>query len=140
MESRFVILARYPSYTNFESQLDLNILEMWGAVLFQTLRRKALPKWLPPSIEIRLPFVGVNIALPLSQSMRAIQECENPSGLGLPVAIASTTDGKERNSKEQDIDAMMNSWQRRSHSLFQALRDSPDPKHREYYALFHKKL
>ena len=50
MDSRFAILARYPSYTNFESQLDLNILEMWGAVLFQTLRRKVLPQWLPPSI------------------------------------------------------------------------------------------
>ena len=41
MESRFVILARYPSYTNFESQLDLNILEMWGAVLFLDLSPKS---------------------------------------------------------------------------------------------------
>ena len=64
----------------------------------QDLRRKVLPQWLPPIIEIRLPFVGINIALPLVQLMRAIQEYEDISGSDLPVAIASTADGKEKNS------------------------------------------
>lgn len=68
MASDFVILGdNIPAISGYQSLL-LNILEMFGCLIFQTLDPKDLKKYLPETMELFLPCCGLNIALPLWQS------------------------------------------------------------------------
>lgn len=73
-ESIWVVLAYLPidevkpEYTG----LLLNIFEMLGALLFQTLTQHALDVYLDPKIERQVGLVGLNIALPIHQPQEAI--------------------------------------------------------------------
>jgi len=48
--------------------LLLNLLEMWGSLVFQTLRENDLLEWLPAAVHCPCSGQHFNVALPLRQS------------------------------------------------------------------------
>ena len=72
MESAFVVLASsLPGESEYQTSL-INIIEMLGCLIFQTLDAKDLRKYLPEEVEVPLTHFGLNIALPLWQSSTRI--------------------------------------------------------------------
>ncbi|KAL8886313.1 MAG: hypothetical protein Q9215_005964 [Flavoplaca cf. flavocitrina] len=69
-EHTWVVLANGPDLSDDSThgQLLLNLLEMIGALMFQTLPAEALDIYLDPSIKRTVSGSGLNIALPLHQS------------------------------------------------------------------------
>ena len=73
MMEEYVILAEtLPDADNLP--LFLNLLEMLGTLLFQTLPEKTLQRYLPPNFPICAPGAHLNIASPLSQGFRDAQK------------------------------------------------------------------
>ena len=73
MVEEYVILAEtLPDTDNLP--IFLNLLEMLGALLFQTLPEKTLRRYLPPSIPICAPGTHLNVASPLSQGVRGAEK------------------------------------------------------------------
>ena len=69
MVEEYVVLAEtLPDTDNLP--LFLNLLEMLGTLLFQTLPEKTLRRYLPPNTPICCPGIHLNVASPLSQGVR----------------------------------------------------------------------
>ncbi|KAJ5875453.1 uncharacterized protein N7473_012800 [Penicillium subrubescens] len=67
-ESIFVTLGTVGHYPRDSSeQLSLNLLEMFGACILQTLKSSDLEFWLPEGFPVRWADRGLNVALPLWQ-------------------------------------------------------------------------
>jgi hypothetical protein len=64
MESQFVLLAELNA-KNPTPGLLLNILEMWCCLIFQTLTKGSLARYLPEDIKARRPGIHLNVATPL---------------------------------------------------------------------------
>jgi hypothetical protein len=50
-----------------DEELVLNISEQLLGTILQALPEKMLPKYLPPGVEVRLPYRGLMVARPMSQ-------------------------------------------------------------------------
>lgn len=69
MNEVFVLISEAPPEVNPEIDwLPLNLLEMWGSLVFQTLRGKDQLEWLPAGVHIPNPGQHLNVALPIRQS------------------------------------------------------------------------
>lgn len=66
MESQFVLLAEFDT-KNHTPGLLLNIIKMWYCLLFQTLTKGDLARYLPEDIEIRCPAIHLIVATPLQK-------------------------------------------------------------------------
>ncbi|KAB8213450.1 hypothetical protein BDV33DRAFT_196915 [Aspergillus novoparasiticus] len=67
MESIFVTLGTSEKPTSVKTQLLLNLLEMWMALVFQTLTSLHLDEYLPDSVNRLWSGHHLNVALPLWQ-------------------------------------------------------------------------
>jgi hypothetical protein len=62
----FCSLGQVPAGIEDE-ELVLNISEQLLGTILQALPEKMLPKYLPPGVEVRLPYRGLMVARPMSQ-------------------------------------------------------------------------
>ncbi len=119
MESAYVILAEAVPPEIQDRDLCLNMLEMWGCLLFQTLQEKDLSEWLDPTNDCPSPGQHLNIALPLHQQRVSSIHIEDHRGqFG---ALRLSTDKAKQDYFWQVV---------RAHH---ALRNSRDPRKRAAY-------
>jgi hypothetical protein len=97
--------------------LLLNLLEMWCCLVFQTLTRNALHKYLPPAKLAPYAGMHLNVALPLHQSTRGEK-------------VNDIFHGDLYHSQDPHVQKYYQSLRHR----FWDLKYSPNLVQREYYA------
>jgi hypothetical protein len=120
MESAFVLLAEIPVSQEVPVPgLLLNVLEMWCCLIFRTLTKKNLEKYLPEDLSIPRSRMHLNVALPLHQEL-ASQD-------------GAVTRKKSFAELFHAADPMIQQYYRSMRKGFWDLKNSDDPKLREYY-------
>lgn len=121
IKSTFVTLAKYDVPQTEEGQLIMNLAEMWMSLVFQTLRTFHLDEFLPNGVESLWSGTHLNVALPLWQGFKDQATRE---------AILDRHDFKQfLHSPDPHIRA----WAEDTRDAYNDLRNSPDPRLREYY-------
>jgi len=92
VNSKTVVLAKFVDLkpNSSHSEQLLNIAEMLGALLFQTLPRETLRRYLPESVEIEYPNVHLNVLSHLLQTRDG-----NISREDMEAALGSLTDSND---------------------------------------------
>lgn len=70
MDDAYVIIAEGFQIVDNDAWFLKNLSEMWGGLVFQTIRAKDLLRWLPTSASCPSPGQHLNVALPLWQGKR----------------------------------------------------------------------
>ncbi|KNG86359.1 hypothetical protein ANOM_007288 [Aspergillus nomiae NRRL 13137] len=123
IESVFVTLGFSEKPTSVKTQLLLNLLEMWMALVFQTLTSVHLDQYLPESVNKLWSGNHLNVALPLWQGFT-----EEDQAVGLAVG--------GRMSFQQHLfsdDPTIRQWAENARDAFNDIRNSPDALLRQYY-------
>lgn len=69
MNDVYVLISEVPPEVNSNTDwMLLNISEMWGSLVFQTLRGNDPLEWLPAGVHVPGPGQHLNVALPIGQS------------------------------------------------------------------------
>ncbi|KAE8418752.1 hypothetical protein BDV36DRAFT_294798 [Aspergillus pseudocaelatus] len=123
MESVFVTLGTSEKPTSAKTQLLLNLLEMWMALVFQTLTSLHLNEYLPESVNRLWSGHHLNVALPLWQGFTEEDQ-----------AVSEAVGG--RISFQQHLfseDPTIRQWAESARDAFNDIRNSPDALLRQYY-------
>ncbi|KAE8335971.1 hypothetical protein BDV24DRAFT_155573 [Aspergillus arachidicola] len=123
MESIFVTLGTSEKPTSVKTQLLLNLLEMWMALVFQTLTSLHLDEYLPDSVNRLWSGHHLNVALPLWQGFTDEDQ-----------AVSEAVGG--RISFQQHLfseDPTIRQWAESARDAFNDIRNSPDALLRQYY-------
>ena len=122
MNDVFVLISEAPPEVNPEIDwLLLNLLEMWGSLVFQTLHEKDLLEWLPAGVHRPSPGQHLNVALPVRQSKVEGNPLDHAMQLERFAQLRFSDDLTQR----QHFWSVVKSWN--------DLRNSPDPAIRAYY-------
>ncbi|OQE46573.1 hypothetical protein PENCOP_c001G02346 [Penicillium coprophilum] len=130
MNSAFVTLAILHAPSSTQTQLILNLAEMWMCLVFQTLTSIHLDAWLPKNTNAIWSGNHLNVALPLWQGFTDTQENK---------AIADAIGGRstfQRYLASEDLD--IRAWAKQTRDAFNDIRNSPDPGIRDYWWDLHK--
>lgn len=130
MKSSFVTLAILNPPSSTQTQLVLNLAEMWMCLVFQTLTSLHLGSWLPKNTNAMWSGNHLNVALPLWQGFTDTQENK---------AIADAIGG--RSTFQQYLaseDLVIRAWAEQTRDAFNDIRNSPDPGIRNYWWDIHK--
>ncbi|OQD66672.1 hypothetical protein PENPOL_c004G04918 [Penicillium polonicum] len=130
MKSAFVTLAILDPPSSTQTQLVLNLAEMWMCLVFQTLTPLHLGSWLPKNTNAMWSGNHLNVALPLWQGFTDTQENK---------AIADAIGG--RSTFQQYLaskDLVIRAWAEQTRDAFNDIRNSPDPGIRNYWWDLHK--
>lgn len=130
MRSTFVTLATLTAPSCAQSQLILNLAEMWMCLVFQTLTSLHLDSWLSDQATAMWSGNHLNVALPLWQGFTNTQENR---------AIADAIGG--RVTFQQYLasqDPVIRTWAQHARGAFNDIRNSPDPGIRNYWWELHK--
>ncbi|KAE8313701.1 hypothetical protein BDV41DRAFT_564118 [Aspergillus transmontanensis] len=111
MESIFVTLGTSEKPTSVKTQLLLNLLEMWMALVFQTLTSLHLDEYLPDSVNRLWLGHHLNVALPLWQGF--------------------TDEDQAQHLFSED--PTIRQWAESARDAFNDIRNSPDALLRQYY-------
>lgn len=129
MKSRFVTVATFAITPSPQTQLILNLAEMWMCLIFQTLTAHHLSFWLPKTASALWSGNHLNVALPLWQGYT--DTAENS-------AIKNAVGG--RLTFQQYLlseDAVIRTWAEDTRDAFNDTRNSPDPGIRKYWWNLH---
>jgi hypothetical protein len=134
-EAQFIVLANVETEEYPYRSLIQNILEMWACLMFFTLLKDDLTKYLPKNVQIPRAMIGLNIALPIWQG------CGERMSTSLWQRHGNDPIANELlNRAQQDEDENQNNlrdlWRIYRRSLrmrFLMLKNSPDQSHRDYY-------
>ncbi|KAJ5954177.1 hypothetical protein N7501_008456 [Penicillium viridicatum] len=130
IKSAFVTLAILDPPSSTQTQLVLNLAEMWMCLVFQTLTSLHLGSWLPKNTNAMWSGNHLNVALPLWQGFTDTQENK---------AIADAIGG--RSTFQQYLaskDLVIQAWAEQTRDAFNDIRNSPDPGIRNYWWDLHK--
>lgn len=130
MKSAFVTLAILDPPSSTQTQLVLNLAEMWMCLVFQTLTSLHLGSWLSKNTNAMWSGNHLNVALPLWQGFTDTQENK---------AIADAIGG--RSTFQQYLaseDLVIRTWAEQTRDAFNDIRNSPDPGIRNYWWDLHK--
>ncbi|OQD91356.1 hypothetical protein PENSOL_c055G08441 [Penicillium solitum] len=130
MKSAFVTLAILDPPSSTQTQLVLNLAEMWMYLVFQTLTSLHLGSWLSKNTNAMWSGNHLNVALPLWQGFTDTQENK---------AIADAIGG--RSTFQQYLaseDLVIRTWAEQTRDAFNDIRNSPDPGIRNYWWDLHK--
>lgn len=116
MQDAWIYLCNIDEDVDVDPRL-LNLLEMWCALVLQTLTRNALERYLPKGK--LAPYAGrhLNVALPLHQNTRGVK-------------VNDVFHGDLYHSKDPEVQKYYQSLRRR----FYDLKESPNQVERDYYA------
>jgi hypothetical protein len=128
--SAFVILAYLDEPTNFstgtglvigkDDQLKMNIVELWGALIFQTLSERELSKYIDPTTIVRRQHL--NVANPLWQGDSNLED-----------EYANISKKERFTALLHGADDITRGYYHSLRDEFYALKDSINPTLREYY-------
>lgn len=122
MNDVFVLISEAPPEVNPEIDwLLLNLLEMWGSLVFQMLRENDLLEWLPAGVHCPSSRQHLNVALPVRQSKVEGNPLDHAMQLKRFPQLRFSDDLTQR----QHFWSVVKSWN--------DLRNSPDPAVRAYY-------
>jgi hypothetical protein len=125
MESQFVLLAEIDA-KNPPPGLLLNILEMWCCLIFQTLTKGSLARYLPEDIKVRCPGIHLNVATPLQQRVYDEQD-------------KSISVRKSFADLYRSVDPLVQQYYRSLRESFYNLPNSDDPILRAYFSSIFRK-
>ncbi|KAJ5740370.1 hypothetical protein N7493_000242 [Penicillium malachiteum] len=130
MKSAFVTLAVLDKPTCARTQLMLNLAEIWGYLIFQTLKFIHLDSWLPGNTAALWSGHHLNVALPLWQGFTDTSENQ---------AISDAIGGRDTfQGFLASSDPVIRAWAEETRDAFNDIRNSPDPNIREYWWSFHQ--
>lgn len=130
MKSAFVTLATITAPLCPQTQLVLNLTEMWMCLIFQTLTSLHLSHWLPGNASSMWSGNHLNVALPLWQGFTDTQGNQ---------AIMEAIGGRltfQQYLASQDL--TIRKWAEHARDAFNDIRNSPDPAIRKYWWDLHK--
>ncbi|KAL4887947.1 hypothetical protein BDV59DRAFT_196889 [Aspergillus ambiguus] len=127
MESVFVTLATHEKPLSPETQLVLNIQEMWMCLLFQTLTPSHLDEFLPGYMDKLWSGNHLNVALPLWQGFTSNTDVVRDA-IGGRITFQQYLWSNDPTIRE---------WAEHARDAFNDIRNSPDPRLRGYYEKLH---
>ena len=126
LTSVFVKVAGFKQKLRGESdQLLLNLLEMFTACVFQTLRSSDLEFYLPDEVEICWGGRGLNVALPIWQGYTLGEGKKFLHEIGLSK--------QDFTAALHSQDVLVREWAMEVRDAYQSLRNHPDPRIQEVW-------
>jgi len=126
MCSAFVVLAyldvveQTTGKLSEEEHLKMNILELWGCLIFQTLSECELGKYMDPTTMVRRRHL--NVANPLWQTFTTAED-----------ELVGASNSERFKVLLQEADELTCEYYRSLQAEFFSLKDSPDPTLKAYY-------
>jgi hypothetical protein len=134
-KAQFIVLANVGTEEYPYRDLIQNILEMWACLMFFTLLKDDLAKYLPKNVRIPRAMIGLNIALPLWQGCTGRQPTSfwQRNGNG---PVANEILNRVQQDEDENPNHLRDLWRDYRRALrkrFLMFRDSPYQSHRDYY-------
>jgi hypothetical protein len=126
MESQFILLAKLNVEVPTPGLL-LNLLEVWCYLIFQTLTKRSVARYLPEDVEVICPGIHLNVATPVQRRVYDEQDKD-------------TSVRKSFADSYRSANPFIQQYYRSLREDFYNLPNSGGPEFREYFSsIFRKK-